>query len=261
MWGFRKYCSSIDCCFWLVHSELMKFVARTKTGQCCQQNRGSSGHGSGPTIILSGFMGMKAGSQLNYPRMTNENNPDILFAMLTSQHKHQTNSFSWIFCTVKGRGTENHVQHVAPQSQLCAGNQCRVLTCHNRSLVGFLKPYLNKFLLPSAFDGVPNPIIWFLWIPVNSRVSICVFLLHISPDLHGWWCFFSLASARLCYFAYYPAATLPLVHSLTSDLDHLSVGGDSQLLLLSVFSLQSCSEANNKTKRAAAEIIVTFLQI
>lgn len=52
----------------------------------------------------------------------------------------------------------------------------------------FLKLYLNKFLLPSAFDGVSNPTITgFFWVPGNSRPSMCVFLLPICPDLHGWW--------------------------------------------------------------------------
>lgn len=119
----------------------------------------------------------------------------------------------------------------------------------------FLKLYLNKFLLPSTFDGVSNQMItWFFSVSINLTASMCVFHLPICFDLHRCY-FFPLASARLSYFADSLAVAQPLLSSsltLTSELDQNSGGGESLLMLLSqsVLALQCCSEANNNTKIA-----------
>lgn len=118
----------------------------------------------------------------------------------------------------------------------------------------FLKLYLNKFLLPSTFDGVSNQMVtWFFWVPINLTASVCVFHLPICFDLHRCY-FFPLASARLSYFADSLAVAQTLLSSsltLTSDLDQKSGGGDlGWLSAESVLALQWCSEANNKTKIA-----------
>lgn len=117
----------------------------------------------------------------------------------------------------------------------------------------FLKLYLNKFFLPSTFDGFSNQkITWFFWVPINLTPSMSVFHLPFCFDLHCCY-FFPLASFRLLYFPDSLAVAQPLLSSslrLTSALDQNSGEGGSLLLLLSqsILDFWHCSGAKNKTK-------------
>lgn len=128
----------------------------------------------------------------------------------------------------------------------------------------FLKLYLNKFLLPSTFDGVFNQMItWFFWVPINLTASMCVFHLPICFDFHLYY-FFPLASARLSYFSDSFAIAQPLLSNsftLNSESDQNSGRGDSRLMLLSqsILALQCCSEAN-KTKTKIANTLTWQLE-
>lgn len=115
----------------------------------------------------------------------------------------------------------------------------------------FLKLYLNKFLLPSTFDGIANQTItWFFWVPINSAALMCVFHMPICFDLHH--CYFlPLASSKLSYYADSLTVNQSLLSSplrLTSELDQNSRRGYSVLMLLSVLAFQQRLEARNTTK-------------
>lgn len=119
--------------------------------------------------------------------------------------------------------------------------------------VFFLKLYLNKFLLPSTFDGISNQTItWFFWAPINSAALMCVFHMLICFDLHH--CYFlPLASSKLSYYADSLTVKQSLPSTplrLTSELDQNSGGGYSMLMLLSTLALQHRLEAKNATKEA-----------
>lgn len=102
--------------------------------------------------------------------MANENTPDILSEMLPSQHKHQASRLPQISRIVRARWLTAKAGRGAPEAQkshlLCSMWHPYVLGGNaERSHVtvdpwwDFLEQYLNKFLLPSTFDGVSNPTI------------------------------------------------------------------------------------------------------
>lgn len=102
--------------------------------------------------------------------MANENTPDILSEMLPSQHKHQASCLPQISRVVRACWLTVKAGRGAPEAQkshlLCSmWHPCVLGDNAERSRVGadpwwdFLELHLNKFLLPSTFDGVSNPTI------------------------------------------------------------------------------------------------------
>lgn len=130
--------------------------------------------------------------------MTNENNPDFKsgFKCLLHNTSISQTAFPKSFVLSKYFGSIwmhnkwllRHWQRHLLCSMLHPRATCvfvdNVRHSHVRMdplCVFFLKLYLNKFLLPSTFDGIANQTItWFFWVPINSAALMCVFFICLS---------------------------------------------------------------------------------